>query len=234
METRRIIPLLAMAAMAFSMPLAAQDKIETTVEADIVSHYVWRGQDCGHVSIQPTLGLACKGFSLSAWGSVGLDADDTEELDLTAAYEAGGFHVGITDYWFNDGDGRYFAYAAHRTAHVFEANIGYDFGPVALQWYTNFAGNDGLTPSGKRAYSSYAEVTAPFRLGGCEWEAALGLVPYATTAYDVSGFAVTNVQLKATKSLSITDRFTLPLFAGIVANPAAEKAWLFFGFTLRP
>ena len=36
------------------------------------------------------------------------------------------------------------AYSAHQTSHVFEANVGYDFGPHALNWYTNFAGNDGV------------------------------------------------------------------------------------------
>ena len=62
----------------------AQDKVETTVAADIVNQYIWRGQDLGNVSLQPTLGVAYKGFSLSAWGSVGLtDAKDTKEFDLT-------------------------------------------------------------------------------------------------------------------------------------------------------
>ncbi len=40
--------------------ITAQDKIEGTVQADIVSQYVWRGQDLGDVSLQPTLGLAYK------------------------------------------------------------------------------------------------------------------------------------------------------------------------------
>jgi CO/xanthine dehydrogenase FAD-binding subunit len=39
----------------------AQDKkVETTVALDMVSHYVWRGQDLGSVSLQPTLGIAYK------------------------------------------------------------------------------------------------------------------------------------------------------------------------------
>lgn len=47
--------------------LAAQDKVEVSLGADIVSKYVWRGFDQGSgASIQPTLGLAYKGLSLSA------------------------------------------------------------------------------------------------------------------------------------------------------------------------
>ena len=56
-------------------------------------------------------------------------------------------------------------------------NIGYDFGFLSLQWYTNFAGNDGLNSNGDRAYSSYFELSAPFRLGGLDWSASLGVVP---------------------------------------------------------
>lgn len=217
-------------------PAAAQERIEATVQADVVSRYIWRGQDLGDVSLQPTLGLAYKGLSLTAWGNVGLsDPSDTEEFDLTLAYSTGGFNIGVTDYWFNTPNDRYFSYAAHETSHVFEANIGYDFGPVAVQWYTNFAGNDGVNKSGKRAYSSYFEVSAPFRLAGCDWTAAVGAVPYATSFYSkANGFAVTNVSVRATKDVRITKTFSLPLFAGVTANPSTEKAYMVFGFTLRP
>ena len=53
--------------------LMAQDKVEASVGADLVSGYIWRGQDLGNVSIQPSLSIAYKGFSLSAWGSVGFE-----------------------------------------------------------------------------------------------------------------------------------------------------------------
>ena len=152
------IVLLAMG-LVMSMTAIAQDEIETTISGDIVSSYIWRGQDLGNVSLQPTLGIGYKGLSLTAWGNVGLsNSEDTKEFDLTLAYTTGGFNIGITDYWFNAGldpDNRYFMYNAHSTNHVFEANIGYDFGFASLQWYTNFAGNDGVNKSGKRAYSSY-------------------------------------------------------------------------------
>lgn len=181
---------LALGLIAFAPAAMAQDKVETTIAADVVSQYYWRGQDLGSISLQPTLGIGYKGLSLTAWGSVGIsEPSDTKEFDLTLAYETGGFHIGVTDYWFNSPNEKYFAYKAHETSHVFEANVGYDFGPVALNWYTNFAGNDGYTKKGKRAYSSYVEATAPFKLGGCDWEAAVGAVPYATTFYgDASGF----------------------------------------------
>ena len=224
-------------AMLFATGISAtaQDEVETTVATDVVSQYVWRGLECGSVSVQPTLGIGYKGLSLSAWGSIGLsDPTDTKEFDLTLAYSTGGFNIGITDYWFNTPEERYFLYDANKTSHIFEANTGYDFGSASIQWFTNFAGNDGLNKDGKRAYSSYFEISAPFKLASVDWSATVGAVPYATDFYGVDGFAVTNVSLKATKDIKVTDSFSIPVFAQVAANPSTEKAYLVFGFTLQP
>ena len=216
----------------------AQESIETTVSADVVSQYIWRGQDLGSVSLQPTLGITYKGLSLTGWGSVGLsDPADTKEFDLTAAYAIGGLNIGITDYWFNAGldpQNRYFKYDAHGTNHVFEANIGYDFGVASVQWYTNFAGNDGTNKDGKRAYSSYFELVVPFCLKSVEWTATAGAVPFATDFYGTTGFAVTNLSLQAMKDIRVTDSFSIPVFAQVVANPCTQRAYLVFGLTLQP
>ena len=224
--------------IATGMSATAQDKIETTVAADVVSSYIWRGQDLGSAAVQPTLGVGYKGLSLSAWGSYGLvNTADTKEFDLTLAYTTGGFNIGVTDYWFDRGgldpEGRYFKYDAHGTNHVFEANIGYDFGPLSLQWFTNFAGNDGTNKDDKRAYSSYVEVAVPFKLATVDWTATAGAVPWATTSYGTSGFAVTNLALKATKEIKVTDTFSIPVFGQVVGNPCSQKAYLVFGFTLQ-
>ena len=221
-----------------SMTALAQDEIETTICGDVVSSYIWRGQDLGNASLQPTLGVGYKGLSLTAWGSVGLaNADDTKEFDLTLAYSAGGFNIGVTDYWFNAGldpENRYFKYDAHGTNHVFEANVGYDFGVASLQWFTNFAGNDGFNKDGKRAYSSYVEVVVPFKLATVDWTATAGAVPYATDFYGTNGFAVTNLSLRATKDIKVTDSFTIPVFGQVTGNPCSQKAYLVLGFTLQP
>jgi hypothetical protein len=224
--------------MVMSMTAFAQDEIETTICGDVVSSYIWRGQDLGNASLQPTLGVGYKGLSLTAWGSVGLaNADDTKEFDLTLAYSAGGFNIGVTDYWFNAGldpENRYFKYDAHGTNHVFEANVGYDFGVASLQWFTNFAGNDGFNKDGKRAYSSYVEVVVPFKLATVDWTATAGAVPYATDFYGTNGFAVTNLSLRATKDIKVTDSFTIPVFGQVTGNPCSQKAYLVLGFTLQP
>lgn len=213
----------------------AEDKVEVNAGADLVSRYIWRGQDCGYAAIQPTVGVSYKGLSLSAWGSFGVaDVNDTEELDLTLSYTTGGFNVGITDYWFGDSDVRYFLYDAHKTAHVFEANLGYDFGPVSLNWFTNFAGADGVNKSGKRAYSSYVEAAVPFSVGTLDCVASVGAVPYSTSYYaDAHNFAVTNISLNVSKEFSVAKSLTLPIFAQLTANPSTQKLYMLFGVGIR-
>ena len=224
--------------LAASVATLAQENVETTICGDVVSSYIWRGQDLGNVSLQPTLGIGYKGLSLTAWGSVGLsDPSDTKEFDLTLSYAIGGLNIGITDYWFNNGldpENRYFKYDAHGTNHVVEANIGYDFGLASLQCFTNFAGNDGVNKDGKRAYSSYVELTVPFKLATVDWTATAGAVPFSTDFYGTDGFAVTNLALRATKEIKVTESFSVPVFGQVVANPCSQKAYLVIGFTLQP
>lgn len=221
-------------AAAFALPgwTMAQETPEASVSVDLVSGYLWRGQDLGNVSIQPSVGVSYKGFSLSGWGSVGLDKEDTKEFDLTLGYATGGFSISVTDYWFDGGAG-YFHYSAHNTTHVFEAQVGYDFGPVALNWFTNFAGDDGVNKDGDRAYSSYLSVAAPFRLGGLEWTAEVGATPWATTFYNdgANGFEVCDISLGVAKEVKVSDSFSLPVFAKATWNPATEGAYFAVGMT---
>lgn len=216
----------------------AQDKVEASAGADVVSRYVWRGMSLGDASIQPTAGLSYKGISLSAWGSYDfLNSKSVKEFDLTLSYSTGGFNIGVTDYYFSyyGAENKYFEYRAHETSHVWEANIGYDFGPVAVQWFTNFAGADGVNKDGDRAYSSYFEVSAPFKLAECDWVAKVGAVPYATTSYveSTDKFAVTNISLRCTKELSLCKKVSLPVFAEGICNPNTKKGYLVVGATVE-
>ena len=219
--------------LAMAIPAAAQDKVEVNVGADVVSGYIWRGQDLGNAGIQPTLSVGYRGFSLTAWGSAGFSKEDTKEFDLTLGYAGGGFSVSVTDYWFNNGPG-YFHYGAGNTAHVFEAQVGYDFGFLAANWYTNFAGNDGVNRSGHRAYASYLNLTAPFTLGGLEWAVSVGATPWANTFYNggAGGFELTDIGIGASREIRLTDRYALPVFARAIWNPATEGAYFVFGISL--
>lgn len=207
-----------------STAVKAQEKVEVSVGADMVSGYIWRGTDCGGASIQPSISVAKSGFSLTIFGSTGIDSDDTKELDFTLRYHIGGFSVAVTDYWFDDAP-RYFNYQAHGP-HSFEGTLRYDFGPVALSWNTSFAGND-YKENEKRAYSSYIEAVAPFKLGGFDFAAEAGMTPWKGAYSD--GLNVTNIGLGVSKDIKITESFALPVFAKITTNPFEDRTYFVIG-----
>lgn len=223
---------IAIMILAIVAPVSAE--VETTIAADVVSEYVWRGAKCGDAAIQPTLGLSAAGVDLSLWGSVGItNFFDTRELDITLSYSIAGASVGITDYWFGVGDdayGRYFSYKKDATNHIFEVFAGYDLGFASISWYTNIAGSD-YKADGSRAFSSYCELAAPFSFGGADWTASLGFVPFESGLYGTDGFDVTNISLSAAKSIDITENFSLPVSAGLTFNPCAEMAYLVLGIS---
>lgn len=223
--------LVAAALFAMSMTSRAAEPVKTYIGADIVSNYVWRGSKLDGVAIQPTLGLEWGGFSANVWGSTGLISQviDARELDLTLSYTIGSFTFGLTDYFCADSDTKYFDFKKG-TPHVVEANIGYDLGFMAINWYTNALGAVGFNDKGDKVYASYLEVSAPFSFAGLEWEAALGATPWGNDYYGAESFAVINCSLKACKDLSIGSA-TLPVFAQLMANPSTEGIFFVCGIS---
>lgn len=205
-----------MLCMAIAIPATsvAQDKVEFSATADVVSAYMWRGQKLGCASFQPSATVAYKGFSLTAWTNYTFDGHSEEELDLTLAYETGNFSVSVTDYWYPDSS----------TEHILEGQIGYDFGFLSANWYTNIAGKDNEN-------ASYISVIAPFSLIGLDWEAEVGATPWGTDYYGTDKFSVCDLSLGASKEINITKSFSTTLFAKGTYNPTAEKAYFTFGFS---
>ncbi len=229
---KKIMLLFAVMGLASASAVKAQDKVEASVDADLVSGYIWRGQDLGGVSVQPGASISYKGLSLSAWGSVGFEGTDTKEFDLTLSYQYGGFSIGVTDYWFTNSSAPA-RYSDYKEAHTFEVGLGYDFGPLAVNWYTNFAGSVGENKDGKDAYASYVSVSAPFSLGGIDWTAEIGATPWANDFYNdySDGFKVSAISLQASKEIKITDSFLLPLWAQAIWNPTTKGAYFVAGIS---
>lgn len=201
---------------------------------DLVSSYVWRGAYQTSAAIQPSLALGIGDFSLSAWGSVPFSGK-AKEVDFTLGYARGGFSIAISDYWWAGEEAyKYFTYSAHTTAHHFEASLSYTLPtaqfPLTLAWNTMFAGEDYYKGDGKRAYSTYISAAYPFQIKSVSLEAEVGITPWEGMYSD--DFSVVSVGLKATKEIPITDKFTLPVFGQLIANPKSEDIFLVFGISL--
>ncbi|MDR2085649.1 MAG: hypothetical protein LBP72_00570 [Dysgonamonadaceae bacterium] len=254
---KRVILTIAVLVGAFGASKAQ----EFSVGADVVSSYVWRGvYQGGGASIQPSIGFSIGGFSLGAWGSSNLTGGN-KEVDFTAGYEFSGVSLSVTDYWWaGENAYNYFKlYGQDETAHVLEATIGYTLPvenfPLSLNWSTVLGGADGVNKDGKDAYSSYLELSYPFKVKDIELSATVGIVPWGTTLYGFSdtidtdgdgiedeeigtglanyrpdaSFSVVNINLKASKEIKITDSFSLPVFGQVIANPRSEDIFFVLG-----
>lgn len=219
-----------------SKAMAEEEKcVDFEVGADVVSSYIWRGQSCGGFSVQPsaTVSLPKLGLSLNAWASAELFQTSTvanmTEFDLALSWSPiEALSVGVTDYYFY---GDYYLRDWNFSAgasHYLEANVSYDFGFMALAWNTCLTGAD-YNSDGDRAYSSYFEASAPFKLGDVDCSAALGIVPWEdsfTTGGANTGFNVTNIAFTANKEIK-----SLPFMGQIVYNPQLETTYFVVGLT---
>lgn len=231
--------------------------LEATVQADVVSRYIWRGQDLCGLSFQPSATVSWRGLSFNACGSTGVLKDDYQDIDLTLAYQFGPINIGITDYWATglDTENRYFYYDPQKGGHMYEGNLGFTCKYFSLQGYCMFWGRDFLVDEPtKRAYSTYIELSVPFRLGNLDWqltvggtpmesggewetqsrETLLGLKDVDVRVYEYAeGPACCSATLRCTKNLDLGP-VRMPLFAEINTNPYMSKAALLFGLSIMP
>ncbi|MEI8271613.1 MAG: hypothetical protein WCG08_03245 [Paludibacter sp.] len=230
MRKIRLVAILAIAVLTITSA-----KAQFATGADIVSSYVWRGvpqeSTKGTPNIQPFVSYTIGGFTVGSWASSSL-LGNVKEVDLYATYTISpALAVTITDY--NWGFTKsYFDYGT-TTDHIYEATVAYtgpEKFPISASINTMFAGNDkSLTDATKQAFTTYIElgyqvtplvkVFAGGVLGGSS--------NYATTAA-----GVTNVGIKVSKSIVITDKLCLPVYGILGANPYSGGAFFVAGITL--
>lgn len=108
-----------------------QAKVEFAANAQLVSRYLWRGQDYGHApSFQPGAELSWRGFAFGAWSALRIAGDGEPELDFYISKELGKFTFAVWDYWSYDKALRtqYFDYNSATTSHMFEGQVIYSTG----------------------------------------------------------------------------------------------------------
>jgi len=223
-----------LAICAIAVLTVTSAKAQFATGADVVSSYVWRGvpQETtkGTPNIQPFVSFTTGGLTLGSWASSSF-LGNVKEVDLYATYAfSSQFAVTFTDY--NWGFTKsYFDYGT-TTDHIYEATLAYtgtEKFPISASINTMFAGNDKSLTDAKQAFTTYIElgyqvtplvkVFAGGVLGGSS--------NYATTSA-----GVTNVGIKVSKSIAITDKFSLPVYGILGANPYSGGAFFVAGFTL--
>jgi hypothetical protein len=242
--------------------VAAGNGASISLGADLVSRYIWRGRDYGNSpSIQPNFAVSVAGFKAGAWGCYGfaqhskkindstiVNMGNYAEFDLYLSYTFKWFTLQVTDYFFpnmlspNDGN-KYYNYKNATTGHTFEASLifaGPEKFPLQFSVNTMFYGADknkdslGVYGMGSsNNYSTYIEAAYIFKIKkiGVDLKPFIGGIPFGSVLYgDYAG--IMNCGLTASKSLTITEKFSMPLYVSLITNPQAESVFFVFGITL--
>lgn len=208
-----------------------------TVGVDLYNRYIWRGADYGNSpSIQPTLKYTKGGFSIGAWGAFAT-LGTWKEVDLFVNYAFPfGLTLGAQDFFMpNDVSGAsldYFYYAKDSTSHAYEVNAAY-----TLKGFT-LTGSYVITEAkvggeGAQGGDTYAELKYTLE-SGVNFFVGGGNGWY-TYDYDNSidnGFAVCNVGVGATKTIKITDSFSIPVNGAVIVNPDKKDIHFTVGISL--
>ena len=226
-----------------------KDTSKFNVTADFMSRYIWRGLDYGKSpSIEPTLSFTKGGFEIGAWGSYSTSGS-YYELDPYVKYTLKGFTLTFTDYFVNNNTldpnhTSYFNYDEWTTNHIFEGSLQYkgpDKFPISILVATYFYGNDpkikvdttnplNVVTTIQQNYSTYIELGYSVKCRSKVFDLFLGLTPSA--GFYGNTFGVINTGITAYRNIEISNKFTLPVKASIIANPQARNLFLVFGFTL--
>jgi uncharacterized protein (TIGR02001 family) len=231
-----LVPLIALCFAGLFTTSAVQAQ-SVSVGGTLASRYVWRGVDFGDAAaVQPSLSYSQSGFTIGAWGSFDISpvsGSGVNENDLYASYsfdlgESGSISVSVTDFYFSTGANNYFDYDNDTGGHVIEPGISYS-GPFSVSASINAYGRGDFN-------EIWLEASYPFSVKEVDLSVAIGGSPndeggyYATDAN--TDAAITKLSLSASKSIEITDSFSLPISASYYVNPYLARSYFIFGISL--
>lgn len=195
-----------------------------SANVDLVSSFVWRGQDISMApNIQPYFAFEKGGFEAGAWASYAVNGT-YGEVDLYAAYTKGLFSITLTDYYISPDSGswNYFNYDSKKTLHAFEGTLGFlgtERVPLSINASVFFYGSD-LNEDENPYYSKYIETKYEFK----HFDLFCGITPGKGFYNDSFGLVNTGITIK--NNVKVNKTLEIPLNISLIANPSTEKVFV--------
>lgn len=231
MKSLRISILAFIMLFSFSLTFVnAQEEEKTspfTAGADIYSSYVWRGTKFAGPSIQPSVSYSIGGLKVGVWGSYGvvLGADNYTsyyETDPYLLYSFDfGLSLGMTAYYY---EGDMFEFTDTTASYAYELNGGYTIGGLSLSG--NYILNDSHAGALSVGGDLYFQAGYAFKNFNISIGAGNGWHTSDTE------FNLCHIALGTSKSIDITDKFSVPVNGSFVVNPEKKQMFLVVGFSL--
>ncbi|MCW3786628.1 hypothetical protein [Plebeiibacterium sediminum] len=221
----------------FSLMSQESTKTEVSAGVDFYNRYVWRGLLFTDApSIQPYITASKGGFSATLWGSYAT-SKNYAEIDLFLSYTAGNYTIGLSDYYTEDETdltmNDYTDFEQGETPHLIETYISYQLPvekfPLTITGSTFVYGAD-LDANGDQNFSSYFELMYPFTAGDYDLSITMGGTVDEGYYGDKAG--IVNLSLGASRSIKITESFSIPLNTAFIVNPLAKDLFFVVGISL--
>jgi hypothetical protein len=206
-----------------SSQIVAQDDVKVpdfSAGADFYTNYIWRGTKYGTgPAIQPSVKYVNSGLTVGVWGS--FDANGYAEADPYLSYSFPfGLSLGFTDYYYPGLP--VFETSDTSGSHAFEINTGFVTGGLNLSanYIINEAGGAGSAGRDIYFQAGYSFTDFNILLGaGNGWHTSDG------------EFAICNIGLGTSKTIKITETFSIPINGQIILNPEREQLYVVVGFS---
>lgn len=217
---------------------ADSQHFDWSASATLTSNYLWRGLNCGGLSLQADANVSYYGFFANMWWNIGAsDWTFTEfnpEVDVTIGFSRWGLsiyyiHMYYFDHYADGTRSKFFDMKNHAPGGggtTGEWRIAYrlsDRIPLSILVGCRTFGRDGYYDQNgelKRAYSSYIEVGYDFDLKE-NWllNLRLGMTPAKSLYTGYQGdFAICHIGAKLNKTWQL-DNINITAFAHLMLNP---------------
>ena len=191
-----------------------------SVGADLYSNYIWRGSKFGQgPSVQPSVKYINGGLTVGVWGS--FDASGYAETDPYISYTLPfGLSLGLTDYYYPGL--KVFEFSDTAGSHALEINAGFAKGGLSLSanYILNEAGGAASVGGDMYFQAGYAFTYFNLFVGaGNGWHTSDG------------EFALCNLGIGTSKTIKLTDSFSIPVTGQVILNPEKEQLYVVIGFS---
>lgn len=207
-----------LAALVLTTVVASDLKAQFTAGVDLYSSYVWRGSKFAGPSVQPSVKFTAGGLTAGVWGSY--DFTGYKETDPYISYSSPiGLSVGVTDYYY---EGDITDFSDSTGSHALEVNLGYTIKGLSLSgnYIVNEAGGAASMGGDMYFQATYAFSSFSAFVGaGNGWHTS------------DSKFNVCNIGIQASKSIDLTEKFSIPVTGQVIVNPDKKQLFMVVGLS---
>jgi len=205
-------------ALVLTSVITSDLKAQFTAGVDLYSSYVWRGSKFAGPSVQPSVKFTAGGLTAGVWGSY--DFSGYKETDPYISYSSPiGLSVGVTDYYY---EGDITDFSDSTGSHALEVNLGYTIKGLSLagNYIVNEAGGAASMGGDMYFQATYAFSSFSAFIGaGNGWHTS------------DSEFNVCNIGIQASKSIELTDKFSIPVTGQVIVNPDKKQLFMVVGLS---